>query len=250
MSLPIPASTRLPLSELVLLVLLGAFVAVGAVPGYLAQQWSWQQAPPVTTLAALQRLATEGLPIASWPMTQRQVIEVGNHPWLQQQMVNSKSHPTQSSPSSPNSNPTAELMLFPQQSAQQQPQVEWVDLDSFRRWRTDSHQILNVPLPEGTGTMQTRFFRAWTSTHTYAVMQWYAQPQGGHPAPFRWYLADRLAQWQRRRVPWVAVSLQIPMAPLDALTNYRSTIEPVAQAVQAALRVEVLRSPASPQRKR
>ncbi len=90
--------------------------------------------------------------------------------------------------------------------------------------------------------MEARFFRAVTQQDTFGVLQWYALPNGGHSSPFRWFVGDQLAQWRKQRVPWVAVSILVPMEPLGQVEKIWPLAESIGQTVQAALMAESLQS--------
>ncbi|MEM9816236.1 MAG: cyanoexosortase B system-associated protein, partial [Cyanobacteria bacterium P01_D01_bin.6] len=59
---------------------------------------------------------------------------------------------------------------------------------------------------------------------------------GGHFAPGKWFWADQAQQWQQRqRLPWVAVSILLPIEPVGDIRAHREAIIEVAQAVQQGL---------------
>jgi cyanoexosortase B-associated protein len=220
----LPRSWHLSRAKLVLLVLLALVLTIGAVPHYLNQKWPWTMPPPVAHLAELRAIRQQGLPIATWHTTQGEALELGEHHWYQQAIAKGDA--------------TADVLLLPQGSPTQQPQVEWNDIQGVQRWQSDSYKNLKLT-PNGTPAFSPRLFRAWTPTHTYAVLQWYAQSTGGSPVPSQWYVADRLAQWRRQRVPWVAVSVQMPMAPLDDLSKYETGAIALAQDIQSSLQQRI-----------
>jgi cyanoexosortase B-associated protein len=228
-SLSIPRSWHLSRAKLVLLVFLIGLLLVGAMPHYLTQKWPWKAPPPVTQLKELRAIRKVGLPIATWNTTTGQALELGEHHWYIQTIAKD--------------NATADVMLLPQGGPTQQPQVEWNDIQSIQRWQSDSYKHLKLT-PNGTPAFSPRLFRAWTPTHTYAVLQWYAQSTGGSPIPSQWYIADRLAQWRRQRVPWVAVSVQMPMAPLDDLSKYETGAIALAQDIQSSLQQRIFQAAA------
>jgi cyanoexosortase B-associated protein len=217
-------SIRWQLPKVLLILVLVGLVGFGALPGYVAGgKWRWTAPPHVTMLKELQALRQTGLTVPGWQTVNRQIQEIGEHQWVQQDLIDANQ--TRST-----------LLLFPQKGSTKQPQVEWTDIDGFKGWKTDSHRTIEL-----TASSRARFFRGWTSTQTHAVLQWYAWTGGGHPAPSHWFFVDRVLQWQNRRAAWVAVSLLLPIEPLDDIEKYRSTIEPLAQAVQSALTTKVLR---------
>jgi cyanoexosortase B-associated protein len=221
MQLSIPPSWNLSRAKFVLLALLLGVFLLQAVPQYLVQQWSWTSPPAVQNLGSIRQIRKQGLTIGGWPTIQGRTINLSEHQWYAQEIRQGSQE--------------ALLFLLPQTSPKNQPQVEWTDLDGVQRWQTDARQTLKVTIPETKQTIEARFFRAWTKSNTFAVVQWYAQPQGGNPVPAKWYWADRLAQWQGKRVPWVAVSIQMPIEPLGDLGKSRSQAESLVKAVQLSV---------------
>ena len=57
-----------------------------------------------------------------------------------------------------------------------------------------------------------------------------------------WFFADRLAQFQGKRQPWIAVSILLPMEPLDDLNKYRDKITALAQPIESRLLETTLKS--------
>jgi cyanoexosortase B-associated protein len=238
MLLSVPRSWNLSRAKLVLLVFLLGLLLVGAMPHYLTQKWPWKAPPPVAHLAELRAIRKVGLPIANWKTTKGAPLELGDHKWYQQAIAKGAQ--------------TATVLLLPQGGPTQQPQVEWNDIQSIQRWQRDSDKTLTIAYgwsstnaPTNAAAFSPRIFRAWTNTHTYAVIQWYAQSNGGSAIPSRWYLADRIAQWQRQRIPWVAVSVQMPMEPLDDLRKYEAGAIALAQDIQSSLQQRIFQ-PAAP----
>jgi cyanoexosortase B-associated protein len=131
------------------------------------------------------------------------------------------------------------LMLMPQNYYKNHPNVEWVDLQGIEKWKTDSHKTLKFAAAEGSQQqVKARFFRAWNK-QTVAVMQWYAWPQGGHYASGHWFWADQMAQLKRQRVPWIAVSLKIPIEPLSDVKEIEALTLSLAQNIQNTLNREI-----------
>lgn len=237
-SFSLPKSLRLGiLSRIAVLCLLLALVGIGAVPGYWTGTWRWASPPPVTNLKQLRELPKTGLEIPGWQTIEQKRVEIGGHKWSVQALEQDNSKPLL-------------LLLLPQNDHKSQPQVEWVDIDGLEQWQTDSYTTAKfVAEPSGldksAGASQSiaarkadvkaRFFRAWNQRQTVVVLQWYAWPDGGHPAPSRWFWSDQFAQLHRRRVPWVAVCLQIPIEPLGDLEAARPLAESLGKLVQTAL---------------
>lgn len=219
----------MPFLKVVALVLLLLLLGIGAVPGYLTGHWSWAQPLPVTTLKQLQKLRT-GLTLPGWQIIEQQQKMIGGHKWSVQ-VIKQEHEQTE-----------AMLLLLPQNGPKDQPQVEWTDIDGVRRWKTDqyrsAHFTVEPPRALEPGTdvnVEARFFRGWTDQQTFAVLEWYAWPRGGHPAPSRWFWVDQLAQWRYTRVPWVAVSILIPIEPLGEVETSWPLAQSLGQTVQAAL---------------
>lgn len=222
--------------------LLLILVSIAAIPSYWTGNWQWAQLPPIENLKQIKQIRATGLEIPGWQTIEQQTLRIGGHKWSVQTLEGDYPKPVQ-------------LLLLPQNSPQSQPQVEWVDIDGYMRqrfiqqWQTDSYTKLPFKVEpalvdklEGTSAssastakVEARFFRAWTQQQTFVMVQWYAWTEGGHPAPSRWFWLDRLAQLRRKRVPWVAVCLQIPTEPLGELEASRSVAESLSQKVQAAL---------------
>lgn len=137
----------------------------------------------------------------------------------------------------------AVLLLLPQTGSRDQPVVEWTEINSFWQWRVAQYRSANFTVkPQGAGSnaaetkVEARFFRASTKNQqTFAVLQWYAWFNGGHSSPLSWFVVDQLAQWHRKRAPWVAVSIVIPMEPLGQVETTWNEAKSLGQTVQAAL---------------
>jgi cyanoexosortase B-associated protein len=72
------------------------------------------------------------------------------------------------------------------------------------------------------------------------VVQWYAWLGGGHYDPSVWYWLDQWAQLKRQRVPWIAVSLVIPLEPTKELQTLTPFALNLAKEVQSNLEQNVL----------
>ncbi len=236
---------RFQVARAIAVVLLLVMVGIGAVPGYLSGQWSWSQLPKIPHLSQIRKLQRTGLEIPGWKTLEQKAIAIGGHQWSYQQIQGDYPKPIQ-------------LLILPPGDSKAQPQVEWVDIDGSLQWQTDSYTRLKFDVETSVPTeraalekteinqkqtndsdriaeVEARFFRAWTQQQTFAVLQWYAWPEGGNPAPSSWFWVDQLAQLHRRRVPWVAVCLQIPIEPLGDVKASRPLAESLGKMVQAAL---------------
>jgi cyanoexosortase B-associated protein len=212
---------RIDLAHLTLLFLLSLLVFIGAVPGYLAGQWPWRDLPRVANINQIRDLKNTGLTLPGWRTLQQTAVTIGNNPWSIQAIAKDGQLPVT-------------LYLLPQNYYRNHPQVEWVDLNGIERWRTDPAQTLTFTDPSSGSRISAHFFRAWKE-QTFAVVQWYAWPGGGNVAPAAWFWADQWAQLHRRRVPWVAVCLKIPIDPFSNLHDTQSLAASLAQTVQIAL---------------
>ena len=229
-SLTSPKSDRI--LQITLLIFLSILLAVGTVPGYLAGKWQWQNPPAVKVLGALKQIRKLGIEIPGWRTTEQKSMILGEHPWSIQTIESETKNAT--------TQDTATVFLFTQNGPRDQPQVEWSDLDGVQRWKRDSESRQNFTANQVPVT--ARLFRAWNSKRTYAVMQWYAWSEGGHPEPSHWFFADRLAQFQGKRQPWIAVNILLPMEPLDDLNKYRDKITALAQPIESRLLETTLKS--------
>jgi cyanoexosortase B-associated protein len=221
MHLSLPRSWNLSRAKLVLLALLLLLLLFGSAPGYLSRNWVWRASPEVVPLTALRQVRQKGIPIADWKIDKGEAIALGEHKWYMQDLSQGKK--------------TATVFLLPQTTSKSKPEVEWSDLEGAELWKSDGYQTLKLSIAGTNQTIEARFFRAWTRSKTYAVVQWYAQPQGGSAAPSQWFWADQRAQWQGKRVPWVAVSIKIPMEPLGDVSKLQPDAESLAQTVQKSL---------------
>lgn len=221
-------SVHLQLPKVVLLLLLIVLVSIGAVPGYLSGKWRWAEPPKIATLSELNNLRNNGITLPGWKTIDRRISKIGEHKWLVQAIEADQSK--------------AILLFFPQKGPRDQPEVEWSDISGYQRWKTDSFKQVEFAAPQAAVSVTARFFRGWTNEQNYAVLQWYASSKGGHPAPSHWFFADRIAQWQNRRVPWVAVSVLVPIEPLDEVEKHWPKVKSLAESIQATLMAGPLRS--------
>lgn len=223
--------------RLVVLGFLLILVGVGAVPGYWSGNWSWAERPPVANIKQINALRQTGLVFPGWQTLKQKTVKIGPHDWSIQVIKQDNSKPVV-------------VLLHPQSDRESVPEVEWVDINGFEKWKTDSYTKLQFavetsslkkpasaskPTKKIAAEVEARLFRAWNQRQTLAVVQWYAWPEGGHPASSRWFWLDQLAQLRRSRVPWVAVCLQIPMEPLGDLEASRPSAQSLAKMVQTAL---------------
>lgn len=214
------AASKLAIAALLLLLVLFA-----ALPNYLQGRGVGTQPIPVTNLQALRELNQDGLEIRGWTTREQQQITVGGHPWSFQAMQQGEQ--------------LALLFLRPQKDTKNQPEVDWVDLSNFFNKTRDS-SLVNFTVSNS--EVKARLFQAFTDRQSFAVMQWYAWATGGSPAPVDWFLADQKAQLRDRRLPWIAVNVQIPIDPLADVASVQEEMIDLGKAVQQSLLDNVLQS--------
>ena len=208
-----------------LILLLSTLIIIGAAPGYIrGGNWSWLNVPPTANIQQIKGILSTGLGLDNWQIVERQQIKIGGHRWVGQIIKQEDSQPIM-------------LLLKPQTYYLNKPEVEWMDINGLERWKTDSHSQIQFTVSQGQNSLPTtaRFFRAWNQRQTFAVVQWYAFPQGGHYAPSSWFWRDLMAQLGGKRISWVAVSLRIPINPLKELETARPFAQSLAEQVQAGL---------------
>lgn len=227
-----------PLPQVLLLLFGLVLVGVGAMPNYISGKWPWMAPPDLKTLKELKELQKSGVTLPGWNTLRDGPMPTGGHTWWRQDLKKE------------DGSTQAMLLLLAQTGPMKQPQVEWMDINGYWRWTVDSMRksrfIVETGEIQGDETgkkgdasfsarVEARFFRGWTGKQTYAVLQWYAFPDGGHSVPSRWFASDRISQLQGDRVPWVAASIIMPMEPLGDLEKMRPEAESLAKSVQAAL---------------
>jgi cyanoexosortase B-associated protein len=211
--------------QLAALLLLVILLVIGAVPGYITGHWQWEKLPPITTIKQLRQLRHQGLNLPGWQTIEKSQQQIGGHKWLMQ--INKKQG-TQTQ---------AILLLLPQTDSKNQPEVEWTEIQSWQQWNVAQYRPaeFTVKLASTQVKVEAQFFRASTMKQTFAVLQWYAFPNGGNPSPLRWFMADQLAQLRKQRAPWVGVSIMIPMEPLGQVETTWSLTKSIGEIVQGAL---------------
>ncbi len=211
MTSPSPAAVPFGLPQrwvkLGLVALLTVLLMVVMAPAYLTGQWPWVTSPQLTDtdLAALNTLREEGLAIPNWSPTEHQVVTLNRQDWSVNGYTTTASGPAQE----------MVLLLHPQPWHSNQPQVEWVDLAGLQNWRVEKRRRLRLQDGQQALPVWANWLQVRDDQQTLAVLQWYAWPGGGHPAPRRWFWANQRSQLTRHTLtPWVAVSLLVPMPPL------------------------------------
>jgi cyanoexosortase B-associated protein len=112
----------------------------------------------------------------------------------------------------------------------------WVK-EYFAQSHRDSERDLQFSANNGSQSVRVkaRLFRAWNDKQTFAVVQWYARPDGGDYSVLSWFVKDQIAQLQDQRIPWVAVCLKIPIEPLGEIDRVETKIKALATQVQQSL---------------
>ncbi|MBE9181394.1 cyanoexosortase B system-associated protein [Oculatella sp. LEGE 06141] len=239
------SSRRARLFSLLTALFVLAIAASSAIPNYFTAGWSWNHPSPVPNIKQLESIQQRGLKLPGWQTLTQQVAEIGGHKWSVQAIA----------PESPADNTTLSrspivVLLRPQTWYRDQPQIDWMDINGTQQWTADSHRRLRFSVtttdssgsPQPPTQVEARFLRGWNTQQTYAVVQWYAWTNGGHSAPSRWFWVDQVTQWRdRHRMPWVAVSVLIPIKPLGDIEESRSLAETLSQTVQSSLMVGALK---------
>ncbi|MBD2384798.1 cyanoexosortase B system-associated protein [Cylindrospermum sp. FACHB-282] len=223
------------LTQVAALLLLLLLLAIGGVPGYLTGKWQWKQPPPVTSLKELKQIRHQGLSLPGWQTIEQTEQQMGEGKWSWQ-LIKKEDSPIQ-----------AMLLLQAQNGPTDQPEVEWTEINGWGKsywgkWDIAQYRSaeFTVKQPANLGSkneakVEARFFRASTKQDTFAVLQWYAMPNGGNPSPLHWFWADQLAQLKKKRTPWVGVSILMVMEPLGQVEKSWSLVQSLGETVQAAL---------------
>ncbi|MFK0735310.1 MAG: cyanoexosortase B system-associated protein [Gloeotrichia echinulata GP01] len=223
-------------NQVVVLLLLLLLLGMGGVPGYLTGNWQWKQPPNVTSLKELRQIYQTGLTLPGWQTIQQGVQQIGGHKWSLQ-VIKQEGSETQ-----------AILLFLPQTTSKDQPEVEWSEIKGWgksrwQKWEIAQHRSAEFTVKQPMeAKVEASFFRASTEQDTFAVLQWYAWPNGGDSSPLRWFLTDQLAQWRQQRTAWVAVSILLPMEPLGQVEKTWPLVKSLGETVQARLMVAALRT--------
>jgi cyanoexosortase B-associated protein len=214
--------------QIAALILLLFLLGLGAVPGYFAGHWQWQQLQSPAALKELKQLHRGGLKVPGWQTAEQRDQQIGGRRWSLQVIKKESSQKE------------VMLLLLPQKDGKDQPQVEWTEMNGFWQWdvaqeRPAEFSVTQPDSPQKEQKVQARFFRGSTKQQTFSVLQWYAMPDGGNTSQLKWFLADQLAQWRKSRTPWVAVSILIPMEPLGQVETTWDEAQSIGKTVQAAL---------------
>ena len=232
-----------PIVQWSLVVVLAVVVAIAALPSYFSGSWPWSSSLKVPQIEQLKALEQTPLNLPGWTSVLQHEVNLNGSKWS---FVEYHSEDNLSS----NEPSRFWLLLRPQSWHDRQPQVEWVDVVGALSWQVDDLHHLSFSVSEGDRKPQavtTRYFRGvdkkgefaaayLDEQRTLAVMQWYAWPTGGHSAPGKWFWADQSRQWSRQeRMPWVAVSILLPIEPVGNIRPYADAVTAIGQTVQSSL---------------
>lgn len=211
------------LASFLLIAFLAILVVVGAVPNYQNNSWSWRDIPEIN-LNKIKKVNETGLEIEGWKILEHEMINIDENKWLAQVIGQTPEK-------------VALLLLRTQPYHKDYPEVEWTNLEIKQRWKTSFNTELNLTVNRKNQqeTISTRFLRARIGRKTFAVVQWYAWPNGGDFRSEKWFFQDKIAQVNQKRLPWIAVSLQIPISPLSDLEEVREYAQSLAVEVQTAI---------------
>jgi cyanoexosortase B-associated protein len=222
-----------------------AIALFAVLPNYVTGSWFWAQPPQVLALDSLRSLQRHGLELSGWQTLDQQTGEIGGRKWSIQTLIPESSE-LQALIDGNNIRTPLFLFIRPQTRAQDQPQVEWLDIKGAQKWKEDTRSQIQFSVPDNNSLstthlsssveVQARYIRGWNSDGTYAVLQWYAWPSGGGPTTGQWFWADCLSQWRnRQRAPWVAVNVLIPIKPLGDISHAQLLAEQIGVLIQSAL---------------
>ena len=221
------------LIRIAIVAFLAAIAVTAAVPHYFNGQWPWANPLDVAELSQLQSIKESGLEISGMTPLSHQEVSISGHDWTLMEFEPNSAAET------PQPVPVVTILAHAQTWYKDQPEVEWIDLAGSQSWQTDSAKSLTFKTTNASGTeipITARFLRSWNERQTFAVVQWYAWINGGHPSPGQWFLADQQLQWRdRARMPWVAISILIPIEPLGKIQPYETFALEISQAVQTSL---------------
>ncbi len=240
---------RSPLYKSLVVLFLLTIAVANTIPNYLSGNY-FNKVPGLSSLQELRTLQKSGLTLPGWQTVDQKRVEIGGHKWSIQAIAPQ---------TPPATNPPILLMLRPQTWHRDLPQVDWMDIRGARGWTEDSDRHIQFSMPtqlmptQSASTqsvlaqsmptnIEARFLRGWTQERTYAVLQWYAWRNGGNPAPIGWFWAEQGSQLRdRQHMPWVAVSLLIPIQPLSEIESVQSQAEALGQLIQSTLAADVFR---------
>jgi cyanoexosortase B-associated protein len=227
-----------------LVIALAALVAVGILPAYLSGQWPWVTAFQAPYLEHLQTLQDRALPLPGWVPTSHQLVVMNQQDWVVTEYQRKPAELIQETEATPPVQQIA-LLMHPQPWHSDQPELEWLDINSAQGLKPSFKRMvaLTVTRDQQPMTARASFARSRNQQYTFATLQWYAWPDGGHPSPAAWFWTNQGSQLTRQALtPWVAVSVLIPMEPLAEVQTYQPLAIELGSAIQQQLVSEVFTS--------
>jgi len=238
-----------------------AIATFSILPNYFTGGWIWNAPAALPQASQLNRLQAEGLTLPGWQTLEQQTVSISGSKWsvqaIQPDLGAAEVEGSDGEGSTPVLNTGSDrpvlVMLRPQVWHLEQPQVEWMDINGAQRWTADHHERiflsrdvgddsvlaglhLNSGLSDRSISFSARYFRGWSRQQTYAVVQWYAWTTGGSPAVSQWFWVDQWKQLRdRQRMPWVAVSVLVPIKPLGNIDTVRTIAESLSRTIQSTL---------------
>lgn len=202
---------------LILLLLLAVFFSA-SLPGYLTGKWRWNDPLPIPNLT---QIATQGLTLEGWQNRVKSGVRMGAHKWLIQEIWQDDKYPPLT------------ILLSPQNSVKDKPELEWLEIKHYYQMDIKSEKIKEFVATNG--KIKANLFYAQNKTNNFVVLQWYAWHNGGSPLANDWFWRDQKAQLFNQRLPWVAVSIIIPIGAVNDLEMLWPKIEIIAEKVQSSL---------------
>ena len=221
-------------SRVAVVIVMAALVAIAALPDYFNGNWPWTQPLDVAGLNRLKAIEEDGFELPGWSAAAQEQVPIGGEDWLLNEFR--PANPEAMAQPSP---PVVMVLTHVQSWHRDQPEVEWIDLGGSLSLQTESRTVLRFEAADQNGRaipVTAQFLRSRNEQQTFAVLQWYAWANGGHFSPNRWFFADQFTQWRDRlRMPWLAVSVLMPIEPLDEIQSYEAFALDIGQAIQSAL---------------
>jgi len=220
--------------KLGLVIVLAGLAAVAILPAYGNGQWPWIHSPQVQQLEHLHQLSKRGLSLPGWSLVTSSPIAINDQAWTVAEYIRMPPAGT----SAEDTSQSIVLLIHPQSQPGDSPGVEWLDIEITQDLRFSRQRQITLIGPEGQPSIlaKARLSQSRSRQHTFATLQWYAWPQGGHPSPRRWFWQDQWAQLlHQARMPWVAVTVFIPMDPQADLNAYQSLALEIGNLVQVQL---------------
>lgn len=215
-----------------------AIVSLLLVSLLLGAIWAWPQVPTwrspikVPNAGALRQIREEGLPLPTDRTAKKAQVRIGGNRWVGQDLT-------------ADNGAIATILMRPQSGAKDLPYVDWSDLDGFFKWQQEDIQTLTVDIAntEPATQVKARWFIARDPRNTrvvhfpqrVAVAQWYALGAAGRPTILQWFWRDQWAQLQGGRMPWIAVSVRLPVEPGVELATTEATTTELITTIQGAI---------------